>query len=49
MNSELVVPLIGPSVVIAFVGYMVSISVSKLFADKNDYEISGPCVLVPLL
>ena len=41
MNSELIGLLIGPSLTISVIAYIVSISVSKLFADKNNYEING--------
>ena len=48
MNGDMVLALLGPAFIIAFVGYMVSIAVAKLFADKNDYDIDGTQELVAM-
>eukprot|EP00750_Incisomonas_marina_P014124 INCI17605.6.p1 GENE.INCI17605.6~~INCI17605.6.p1 ORF type:complete len:709 (-),score=119.68 INCI17605.6:92-2218(-) len=48
VNAELAGLLIGPSITISVIGYIVSISVSKLFADKNDYDLNGTQELIAM-
>jgi MFS superfamily sulfate permease-like transporter len=44
LNTAIISALLGPSITISIIGYIISIAVAKLYADRHDYHISGPQV-----